>query len=83
MFRLGADLPVYLHRDPIDFRTGMNSLAVLVQEAMALDPFQPAVLPFATVAGTGSSCSSSIGRALCWFSSVWLKTNSAGRVGPI
>jgi transposase len=35
MFRLGADLPVYLHRDPIDFRAGMNSLAVLVQEAMA------------------------------------------------
>ena len=44
MFRLGADLPVYLHRDPIDFRAGMNSLAVLVQEAMALDPFQPAGL---------------------------------------
>jgi len=46
MFKLGADLPVYLHRDPIDFRAGMNSLAVLVQEAMALDPFQPAVFAF-------------------------------------
>jgi hypothetical protein len=43
MFRLGADLKVYLHREPIDFRAGINSLAVLVQETMALDPFAPAV----------------------------------------
>ena len=43
MFRLGADLQVYLHREPIDFRAGINSLAVLVQETMALDPSAPAV----------------------------------------
>ena len=24
MFRLGADLKVYLHREPIDFRAGIN-----------------------------------------------------------
>ena len=46
MFRLGADLPVYLHREPIDFRGGINSLAVLIQETMALDPFKPAVFTF-------------------------------------
>jgi transposase len=46
MFRLGADLPVYLHRDPIDFRAGINSLAVLVQETMEVDSFQPAVFAF-------------------------------------
>lgn len=46
MFRLGADLAVYLHRDPIDFRAGINSLAVLVQETMELDPFQPAIFAF-------------------------------------
>jgi transposase len=46
MFRLGADLKVYLHREPIDFRAGINSLAVLVQETMALDPFVPAVFAF-------------------------------------
>jgi len=46
MFRLGADLQVYLHRAPIDFRAGINSLAVLVQETMALDPFAPAVFAF-------------------------------------
>ncbi|WP_341486801.1 IS66 family insertion sequence element accessory protein TnpB [Pararhizobium sp. A13] len=46
MFRLGADLKVYLHREPIDFRAGINSLAVLVQEVMELDPFGPAVFAF-------------------------------------
>ncbi|AHG50196.1 transposase (plasmid) [Rhizobium leguminosarum bv. trifolii CB782] len=42
----GADLKVYLQREPIDFRAGINSLAVLVQETMALDPFAPAVFAF-------------------------------------
>jgi transposase len=46
MFRLAADLKVYLHREPIDFRAGINSLAVLVQEVMELDPFAPAVFAF-------------------------------------
>ena len=46
MFRLSAELQVYLHRAPIDFRAGINSLAVLVQETMALDPFAPAVFVF-------------------------------------
>jgi transposase len=46
MFRLGADLKVYLHREPIDFRAGINSLAVLVQEGMSLDPFAPVVFAF-------------------------------------
>ena len=46
MFKLSADLKVYLHRKPIDFRAGINSLAVLVQETMALDPFAPAVFAF-------------------------------------
>ena len=46
MFRLRTDLPVYLHREAIDFRAGINSLAVLVQETMALDPFAPAVFAF-------------------------------------
>lgn len=43
MFRLGADLKVYLHREPIDFCAGITSLAVLVQEESELDPCAPAV----------------------------------------
>lgn len=46
MFRLGANVKVHLHREPIDFRAGINSLAVLVQETMALDPFAAAVFAF-------------------------------------
>jgi transposase len=46
MFRLAADVEVYLHREPIDFRAGINSLAVLVQETMSLDPFAPSVFAF-------------------------------------
>jgi hypothetical protein len=29
MFRFEADLKVFLHRDPVDFRYGMNSLSIL------------------------------------------------------
>jgi transposase len=46
MFRLAADLRVYLHREPIDFRAGINSLATLVEQSMGLDPFQRAVFGF-------------------------------------
>lgn len=46
MFRLAADAQVYLHREPIDFRAGINSLAVLVEETMGVDPFVPAVFAF-------------------------------------
>ena len=38
MFRLSADLSVYLHREPIDFRAGINSLAILVEQSMDFDP---------------------------------------------
>lgn len=46
MFRLCAEVQVYLHRDPIDFRAGINSLAVRVQETMGLDPFACGVFAF-------------------------------------
>jgi transposase len=46
MFRLSADLCVYLHREPIDFRAGINSLAILVEQSMGLDPMARAVYAF-------------------------------------
>lgn len=39
MFRFDEGLRVYLHRAPIDFRAGINSLALLVEQALGLDPF--------------------------------------------
>ena len=46
MFRLAADMQVYLHREAIDFRIGINGLAILVEQAMHLDPFGRAVFAF-------------------------------------
>jgi transposase len=46
MFRLEADLRVYLHRDAIDFRAGINSLVMLVEQSMHLDPFARAIFAF-------------------------------------
>lgn len=46
MFRFDEGLTVYLHRAPIDFRAGINSLAVLVEQALGLDPFAAAAYVF-------------------------------------
>jgi len=46
MFRFEADLKVFLHREPIDFRAGINSLVGLVEQSMQLDPFARAVFAF-------------------------------------
>lgn len=46
MFRFDEGLKVYLHREAIDFRVGMNGLATLVEHALGLDPFDQAVYVF-------------------------------------
>ena len=46
MFRLDEALRVYLHREPIDFRLNINGLALLVEQALSLDPFAPCVYVF-------------------------------------
>lgn len=46
MFRLDETLKVYLHREPIDFRLNINGLALLVEQALGLDPFAPCVYVF-------------------------------------
>ena len=37
---------VYLHREPIDFRAGINGLAARVEAAMALSPLSGALFVF-------------------------------------
>ncbi|WP_371027960.1 IS66 family insertion sequence element accessory protein TnpB [Paraburkholderia sp. RCC_158] len=49
MFRLDERLNVYLHRGPVDFRYGMNSLSILVEQSMQLNP----MIPLFTSSGTG------------------------------
>ena len=46
MFRFAADLKVFLRREPIDFRTGINSPVTMVEQPMQLDPFARAVFGF-------------------------------------
>ena len=47
MMRPPNDLPVvYLCRDAIDFRKGINGLAVLVEDTLQLDPFSEQLYVF-------------------------------------
>ena len=46
MFQFDSALTVYLHRPAIDFRMGINGLAIVVQQALGLDPFAAAVCVF-------------------------------------
>jgi transposase len=46
MFRLDARLKVYLHREAVDGRKNINGLAMLVEQALGLDPFAAAVYVF-------------------------------------
>lgn len=46
MFRFDARLKVYLHRDPVNGRKNINGLAALVEQAMQLNPFAPALFVF-------------------------------------
>jgi transposase len=42
----GEDLQVHLYRKPIDMRKGRNTLAVLVQESMGINPTCGAIFVF-------------------------------------
>jgi transposase len=46
MFRFAPGLKVYLHRDAVDGRKNINGLAMLVEQALGLDPFAAAVFVF-------------------------------------
>lgn len=39
-------VPVYVHRDAVDFRKSINGLSVMVQESMGLDVFSEALFVF-------------------------------------
>lgn len=46
MFRFAPGLKVYLHREAVDGRKAINGLALLVEQALELDPFAPAMFVF-------------------------------------
>jgi len=45
--------PVYLCREPVDFRKGLHALAVLVESELKLDPFASGLFVFRNCRGTG------------------------------
>ncbi|PUA19691.1 IS66 family insertion sequence element accessory protein TnpB [Glaciimonas sp. PCH181] len=46
MFRLDSGLKVYLHRDAVDGSKSINGLAAIVEQALRLNPFAPALYVF-------------------------------------
>lgn len=46
MIRPSSGLPVYLYTGPVDMRKSINGLAILVEQEMALSPFDPALFVF-------------------------------------
>ena len=46
MIAPGADLKIYMATRPVDFRRGMDGLAVAVQEILGLDPYVGAAFVF-------------------------------------
>jgi transposase len=46
VFRFDDNLKVYLHRNPVDFRYGMNSLSILVEQSMRLNPMDSSLYIF-------------------------------------
>ncbi len=46
MFRFDASLTVYLYREPVDGRKAINGLALLVEQALGLNPFEAAIYVF-------------------------------------
>ena len=46
MIHWDSNVSVYLHRDPVDFRKAINGLSVIVQEQMALSPFDRSLFVF-------------------------------------
>jgi transposase len=46
VFRFNEGLKVYLHRPAVDFRMGINGLALLVEQSLGLNPFAACVYVF-------------------------------------
>lgn len=46
MINWQQDIPIYLHRDVVDFRKSINGLSVIVDQAMGLSPFEPSIFVF-------------------------------------
>ena len=46
MMRPSGDVPVYLHRLPVDFRKTINGLSLIVQDELLLDAYSESLFVF-------------------------------------
>lgn len=46
MFGLSESAPVYVHREAVDFRCGVNGLVAVIEQGMKLDAFAAACFVF-------------------------------------
>ena len=46
MFGLNEEAPVYVYREPVDFRCGVNGLVAVIEQGMKLDAFAAACFVF-------------------------------------
>jgi transposase len=52
VFRFDPALTVYVHRDPVDFRGGLDRMLATIQHAMGCDPFSASAFVFCNRART-------------------------------
>jgi transposase len=77
--RPSNDLPaVYLCRDIVDFRKGINSLAILVEGALELDPFSEQLFVFCNRKRDKVKILYWKRNGYCLWQSRWSKPNSNG-----
>jgi transposase len=79
MIRPGAELRVYLCREAVDMRKYIDGLSVLVQEAMALNPFEQAVFVFGNRQRDKVKILFSERNGLCSGTSAWSRSTAITR----
>ena len=79
MIAPGGELKVYVATRPVDFRKGIDGLALAVQEMFGLDPFCGAAFVFRSKRAARVKVLVWTGPAWCWCTSAWRGPSSSGR----
>ena len=79
MLGQGGPVKVFVATRPVDFRKGIDGLALAVQEMFGLDPFCGAVFVFRAKRADRIKLLVWDQTAWCWFTSDWKAASSSGR----
>lgn len=78
MIKWPDSIPIYLHRDPVDFRKAINGLALIVSEEMVWMFTIPHSSCFVTKIAASSRCSTGTAPGSPYGRNAWKKINSNG-----